>query len=99
MDPGWRAIEIDCEGWRVVERPAVRFRRPRGSQPLPLPEHGGSIEELHGYLNVDAEGWALIKAFLVMTLRSSTPVPDFGRQGRAGFGEKLSGSLPRGQKY
>jgi hypothetical protein len=26
-DSAWRAVEIDTEGWRIVDRPAVRFRR------------------------------------------------------------------------
>src|SRR5215472_9467706 len=36
-DRAWRAVEIDTEGWRVVERSPARFRRTRGSQPLPEP--------------------------------------------------------------
>src|SRR5262249_11102300 len=28
-DPSWRVIEIDADGWRIVEDPPVRFRRPK----------------------------------------------------------------------
>src|SRR5208282_3057378 len=68
-DEAWRAVEIDSEGWRIVNRPAPKFRRSRGSQPLPEPRRGGSLDELRGFLNIDSDGWTLIKAFLVSALR------------------------------
>ena len=43
-DRAWRAVEIDATGWRIVDRPSPKFRRARGSQPLPEPERGGSLE-------------------------------------------------------
>src|SRR4249920_409766 len=29
-DEHWRAVEVGPEGWRLIERPPVRFRRPAG---------------------------------------------------------------------
>ena len=46
VDDEWRAVEIDSEGWRIMERPPVRFRRAAGMQPLPEPTRGGSVEML-----------------------------------------------------
>ena len=40
-DECWRAVEIRTEGWRVIEAPPVRFRRPEGMLPLPEPRPGG----------------------------------------------------------
>jgi hypothetical protein len=62
-------------------------RRPRGSQPIPMPERGGSIEALRGFLNVDDDTWVLIKAFLVATLRSSIPCPILVVKGEQGSGK------------
>ena len=31
----WEAVEITPQGWRVVDNPRVKFRRPRGLAPLP----------------------------------------------------------------
>ena len=49
-DETWRAVEITAQGWRVVERPPVRFRRPVGLLPLPGPK-------LTGHSTVRPRGW------------------------------------------
>ena len=86
-DRAWRAVEIDAEGWRIVNRPPPRFHRARGSRPLPAPERGGSLDELRRFLNVDHQGWTLIKAFLVATLRPSVPCPILVAKGEQGAGK------------
>ena len=44
-DPAWRAIEIRNDGWSIVDRPPVRFRRTRGMLQIPDPVAGGEIKE------------------------------------------------------
>jgi hypothetical protein len=41
----WEAVEVGPMGWRVVQRPPVKFRRPENAQPLPLPQphHDGGV--------------------------------------------------------
>ena len=86
-DPEWRAVEIDTGRWRIVERAPAKFRRARGSQPLPVPERGGNIEELRPFLNVDHDGWVLIKAFLVAALKPAMPYPILVAKGEQGAGK------------
>src|SRR5271156_3047606 len=86
-DRAWRAVEIDAEGWRIVDRPPPRFHRTRGSRPLPTPERGGSLDELRHFLNIDHQGWILIKAFLVAALRPSVPCPILVAKGEQGAGK------------
>ncbi len=86
-DHAWRAVEIDAEGWRLVDRPPPKFHRTRGSQPLPSPERGGDVDELRRFLNVDHQGWTLIKAFLVAALRPSLPCPILVAKGEQGAGK------------
>ena len=86
----WRAVEIDSDGWRIVDRPPPRFRRARGSQPLPEPERGGSLEQLRRFFNVDSEGWALIKAFLVSALKPAMPYPILVAKGEQGAGKSTA---------
>src|SRR6202045_3354353 len=89
-DRNWRAVEIDDEGWRVVDRPPAKFRRPRGSQPLPEPERGGSLEDLRPFFNVDHHGWTLIRAFLVAALRPGFPLPILIAKGEQGAGKSTA---------
>src|SRR5271168_913052 len=86
-DRAWRAVEIDAEGWRIVDRPPPRFHRTRGSRPLPVPERGGGLDELRRLLNVDHQGWTLIKAFLVAALRPGVPCPILVAKGEQGAGK------------
>jgi hypothetical protein len=86
-DRAWRAVEIDAEGWRIVDRPPPRFHRTRGSRPLPAPERGGGLDELRCFLNVDHQGWTLIIAFLVAALRPSVPCPILVAKGEQGAGK------------
>jgi hypothetical protein len=89
-DRAWRAVEIDAEGWRIVDRPPPRFYRTRGSRPLPAPERGGSLDELLPFLNVDHRGWTLIKSFLVAALRPSVPCPILVAKGEQGAGKSTA---------
>jgi hypothetical protein len=89
-DEAWRAIEIDPDGWRIVDRPAPKFRRSRGSQALPEPQSGGSLDELRGFLNIDDNGWVLIKAFLVSALRPALPCPILVAKGEQGAGKSTA---------
>lgn len=67
-------MEIDAEGWRVVERPPVYFKRSNGALPLPEPVPGGSIDELRELLNVASEDdFKLIAGWLLAALRPRGP--------------------------
>ena len=89
-DQVWRAIEIDAQGWRIVDRPAPRFRRSRGSQPLPEAQRGGCLDDLRSFLNIDDDGWVLIKAFLVSAMRPGLPCPILVAKGEQGAGKSTA---------
>ena len=76
--PDWRVVEVTSTGWRVIhgaEAP-VYFRRPAGLLPLPVPERGGSLEELRPFVNAgDDAGWRLLAGWLVAALRRCGPYP------------------------
>jgi hypothetical protein len=86
-DASWRAVEIDAQGWRIVEEPLVRFRRGSGTQALPEPQRGGSVELLRAFLNVrDDHDFTLAVAWLLASLRDRGPYPVLvlsGEQGSA----------------
>ena len=89
-DRAWQAIQIDAEGWRKIDRPPARFYRTRGSQPLPAPQRGGDLGELRRFLNIDHQGWTLIRAFLVAVLRPGTPYPILVAKGEQGAGKSTA---------
>lgn len=61
-----RIVKITARGWKIVRRTSVCFRRPAGMLPLPIPQRGGSVDELRRLLNVpDEDGWTLLIGFLI----------------------------------
>ncbi len=84
-DDGWRAIEVDSRGWRIVSRPPVRFQRSPGMLPLPMPAAGGKLDDLQGLLNVrDSSDLILIAAWLLAALRPTGPFPLLSLSGEQG---------------
>jgi hypothetical protein len=65
--PAWDAIEIDHNGWRLIDQAPVKFIRPEGGiGELPLPERGGTIDDLEQLINLRSRrdfilsvGWIL----------------------------------------
>src|SRR5260370_5458002 len=75
-DEQWRAVDIGPDGWRVIGCSPVRFRRPAGMLPLPVPQQGGSIESLNSFLNLASrDDFVLIVPCLLPPLRPAGPYP------------------------
>jgi hypothetical protein len=84
-DEEWRAVDIGPDGWHVIGCPPVRFRRPAGMLPLPVPQRGGSIESLNSFLNlVSSDDFVLIVAWLLAAFRSGAPYPLLAVSGEQG---------------
>jgi hypothetical protein len=81
----WEAVEITAQGWRVVQKPPVRFRRSRGMRALPLPSPGGSISMLRRLINIgDDKNWILLLSWLIAAFRPRGPYPVLILQGEQG---------------
>lgn len=75
-DDRWRVVEVGPDGWRVLASTdcPVRFRRPKGMLPLPIPEPGGTLALLRPYVNAaDNRTWMFVVAWLVAALRGRGP--------------------------
>jgi hypothetical protein len=93
-DEHWHVVNIGPDGWRVIERPPVRFRRPAGMLPLPFPERGGSIETLQSFFNVSSQDdFVLIVAWLLAALRSRGPYPLLAISGEQGSAKTVLSKL------
>jgi putative DNA primase/helicase len=89
-DDAWRAVEITEKGWRVIERPAVKFLRSSSARPLPEPEAGDVIERLRGFVNIASDDdFKLIVSWLVASLRPGSPFPILIINGTQGTGKSV----------
>jgi hypothetical protein len=99
-DPTWRVVEVDVQGWRVAAKPPVRFVRRPGMVPLPVPQSGGSIEELRPFLNLPLseageKAWKLIISWLVEALRPTGPYPILAIHGPQGSAKSTAARMLR----
>ena len=96
-DATWRAVRITAQGWDVVCEPPVRFRRPRGLRPLPVPVRGDDgWDDLHGLLHEPANrDWSLLVSWLVGTMHPSGPYPILALTGEQGAAKTTVGRLLR----
>src|SRR5215510_5599706 len=93
-DEHWHAVDIGPDGWRVIACPPVRFRRPAGMLPLPVPQEGGSIECLNSFLNfASRDDFILIVAWLLAALRSGGPYPLLAISGEQGSAKTVLSKL------
>src|SRR5262249_21233519 len=93
-DEQWRAVEIGPDGWHVIGCPPVRFRRPAGMLPLPVPLQGGSLESLNSFLNLASrDDFVLIVAWLLAALRSGGPYPLLAISGEQGSAKTVLSKL------
>jgi len=83
-----RVIEISGDGWKPIsaEDAPVRFRRPKGMLPIPMPAPGGDVRALRHFINVGSdEDFALLVAWLIAALRGdATKFPVLSLTGEQG---------------
>ena len=64
--PSGEVVVITPAGWTIENRSPVTFVRTAGlALPMPRPRHGGSLDGWRTLLNVSAEDWPLVLAWLV----------------------------------
>lgn len=98
-DDAWRAVTITADGWRVERTADVRFRRTAAMAALPIPEPGGSLDELARFIPVakmdpasanggpPSRAWVLIIAWLVGAIRACGPYAVLELLGEQGSGK------------
>ena len=93
----WRAVEIGPDGWQVITRPPVRFRRAAGMLPLRMPIRGGSLEALAPFCNVaNRSDFVLVVAWLLAALRHAGPYPVLAVSGEQGSAKTVLSKMLRG---
>ena len=73
-DEEWRAVKVTAEKWEIITNPPVKFIRPVGTRPLPLPVRDGDILELRRFVNVETDDdFRLTVAWLLCAFRPGYP--------------------------
>ena len=72
-DPCWRVIEIDADGWRILNRSPVAFTRTAQMLALPEPSTKGNFKRLLEVANVPEHHLAMVLAWCIEALRPDTP--------------------------
>jgi len=73
--------------WRIVDDPPVRFVRPAEQRPLPMPEDGGTLQDLRALVNCTDVGFHQIVGFMVASLMPELECPVLGISGPQGSGK------------
>jgi len=89
----WQAVEIEARGWRIIDRPPVRFVRQTSARALSTPQHGGTLDTLRQFLDVDEHAWRMLASWLVASLRPTGPYPALVLTGEQGSGKSSAARL------
>jgi DNA polymerase I-like protein with 3'-5' exonuclease and polymerase domains len=90
----WEAVAVSAAGWQVTADYPVRFRRPKGSLPLPYPQRGGSLADLRPFVNTRSAGdFLLVVAWLAAALRPRGPFPLLALLGQQGSAKSSLGRI------
>ncbi|WP_326679922.1 ATP-binding protein [Streptomyces sp. NBC_01237] len=90
-----RAVTVSgADGWHVVERSPVLFRRSGAMAPMPTPVlDGDGLAKLHGLLNMDETTFRQLVAWLVAAWIPTIPHPVLTFKGEQGTGKSKTAQM------
>lgn len=88
-----RAVVFGPNGWSVVPRSPVLFRRTALTAALPDPVRGGSLQPLRRLLNVSEDSWQLVIGWLVAAVIADVSHPILLLGGGQGSGKTTAGRM------
>lgn len=81
-----QAVEIDADGWRVVDEPPLWFLR--GSmKALPVPRPGGSLMDLREFVNASDGDFVLLVGWLLASMAPDIAYPILALSSEHGSGK------------
>jgi len=86
-DTDGRVVVIKPSGWEVTDRSPVLFRRTALTGRLPVPVPGGDLDDVRRLLNLRAEMWPLVLAYLVAAFLPTIPHAVLAVLGMQGTGK------------
>lgn len=92
----WQSVKITADGWEVVKQSGVKWRRPGGMRPLPVPIKSGNWRKLFELIPLPEHEQILVIAWLLMAFNPSGPYPLLILQGEQGTGKSVLTRILRG---
>ena len=89
-DEGHRAIRVTAEGWSIVDRPPILFRRETHQQPQREPTSGGDLTELFEFIPVTKNAQSLLLVWLAACLIPEIAHPILILHGPQGSGKSTA---------
>ena len=75
-DDNWRAVKVTPDGWEIVSRPPILFRRYSHQRAQVQPVQGGNLEEIGQFVNLrEPQQLLLFQTYLVAALVPDIPHP------------------------
>lgn len=97
----WQVVEIDGNGWRILDDSPIWFKRTDDLDELPKPiktneDNYKTISKLKNYLNYSsAENFDIYVSWLLSNLLTDLPVPILILQGNKGAGKTFTSQILR----
>lgn len=82
-----QVVQITAEGWKVITDTPVVFLNKQDMAALPVPQPGGSIEELRDFVNLTEEDFNLYLGWLLDALKGRKPYSVLVVNGEQGSGK------------
>ncbi len=93
-DSEWRVIRVTEDGWEVMSKPPVLFRRYSHQMALPVPVRGGKLSDVHRHLAIKgADDKLLVEAWLVACVFAELPRPAMDFHGPQGASKTTAGRI------
>lgn len=88
-------FEVTASGWQILPVSPAKFQRKKGMGALPIPEHGGDIEQLRRFTNLSDADFALFVSVLADALCSGRPHVVLNLIGESGSGKTTAARIAR----
>lgn len=88
-----KTVIVGPDGWRVEDRSPVMFRRTALTDALPIPQSGGSLDELRDILNVSPESWPVLLSWMVAAFIPEMPHAILLLNGEQGCGKSSAATF------